>query len=84
VMMTQGTQLLGSSINISGLTIRTTGFTAGCGFVHVDSVVGTGSASVQPFSVVKTNKGALTYAFLNDVTPAPYTGPTPFNVNLSS
>ena len=38
-----------------------------------------GGGTTQPYSVVKVAKGALTYAFVNDVATTPYSGPTPFS-----
>ncbi len=40
--VTLGNQPAGSSVSIPSFEIRTTGFTAGWGYVHVNSVIGTG------------------------------------------
>jgi hypothetical protein len=60
--VTMGTQPAGSSISITGVDIRTTGFTAGWGFVHVTSVTGSGGGS-GPYTInggVITNTGGST------------------------
>jgi len=77
--VTLGDQLLGSSVSIPLVQVRTTGLTAGWGTVHVDVTIGSGSATVQPFAVVAVPKGALLYNFVQDVPSPPYFGPAPFN-----
>jgi len=79
--VTLGNQPAGSSVSIPLVQVRTTGFTAGWGIVHVDVTIGSGSATppVQPFAVVAVPKGALFYSFVQDVPSPPSTGPTPFN-----
>lgn len=76
--VTQGTSPQGSRISITGVDVRTTSFTAGWGFVHVDVTIGSGSATVQPYAVVTVAKGALAYAFVDGGPIRPFSGPTPF------
>ncbi|MFI5294119.1 MAG: SH3 domain-containing protein [Thermodesulfovibrionales bacterium] len=80
IAVTMGNQPTGSSIDITRVEVRTTGFTAGAGYVHVAQVTGTSNdTGTQPYAVVKVPKGALAYLFVNDIAITPYSGPTPFN-----
>ena len=66
---------------VGGTTTTTANIstTGGTTTISGGTTTGGGGSSVQPYSVVKVNKGALAYAFLNDVTPSTYSGPTPFS-----
>jgi len=78
--VTGGSLPFGSLESIEEVEIATTGFTAGWGFVHVQSIVGSGGPTlpmVNPYSVVKLSKGALSYSFVNEFSPK--TGTLPWN-----